>query len=134
MSTLPHPELATVLATPARDGTGLAVVEVEPCSPSCPMPMARLLWPAWRDLTTMREQVDAELSGEMTVLLPELWRMWRGLESGAGGGEARGEAVGDGPAIDDSLQDQDLRLVLEDLYRAVFALGAGWARNRLEIT
>jgi hypothetical protein len=136
MSALPHPELDFMLPRPEdRSVTTIEDLTVEPCSPGCTLLMAQRLWPAWRDLTQWRDQVDAELPGEMTRLMPELWRMWRGLDDADPDPvDAAPAQSSDSPPIDDALDDgltnEPLRLVLEDLCRAVFALGAGWAQNR----
>ena len=134
MSTVPHPELALIFA--AHHGSDAAAIEdlnVEPCSPGCGMVMAQRLWPAWRQLSHWRDRVDAELPGEMTRLMPELWRMWRGLDNGYTDDGEPATANGGAPLgtpVDEALDNEAMRLLLEDLCRAVFALGAGWAQNR----
>lgn len=136
MSANPHPELEVIFARAEEGGvTAIEDLTVEPCSPGCSLLMAQRLWPAWRDLTQWRDQVDAELPGEMTRLMPELWRMWRGLDDADPDPvDAEPAQSSDSPpiddALDDGLTDERVRLLLEDLCRAVFALGAGWAQNR----
>jgi hypothetical protein len=126
----PHPELEALLGN--DDGTadppGGDDLTIEPCSPSCQLPAAHNLWPAWRDLEVWRSRVDAELPGEMSRLLPELWQMWRGGELPAE--DAAPGASSIDAAVDDRLSPEDFALLLEDLYRAVFALGASWAQSR----
>ena len=121
MSTDRHPELADLLA-------GGEDASIEPCSPGCPLPTAHRLWPAWRDLDIWRARVDAELPGEMGRLLPELWQMWNSQELPEEAA-APGASSLDG-AIGDRLSDEEMALLMEDLYRAVFALGAAWAQGR----
>lgn len=130
MSVNPHPGLEVLLGD---DGSpaGQAPPDdlaIEPCSPACPLPAAHSLWPAWRDLELWRSRVDAELPGEMNRLLPELWQLWRGLELSEE--EAAPGSSSLDAAVDDRLSREDLTLLVEDLYRAVFALGAGWAQSR----
>lgn len=122
MSTDPHPEL------PAECDVEVHGVDVVACSPGCALPAAQRLWPAWRDLDTWRARVDAELPGDFTRLLPELWRLWHERELPE---EPAAESAGPlDAAVDDRLSPEDLTLLLDDLYRAVFALGAGWAESR----
>jgi hypothetical protein len=126
----PHPGLEVLLGEEgSRNGHALPDdLAIEPCSPTCRLPAAHSLWPAWRDLELWRSRVDAELPGEMSRLLPELWQIWRGIELPAE--DSAPDASSLDAAVDDRLRSEDLALLLEDLYRAVFALGAGWAQSR----
>jgi hypothetical protein len=132
MSKNPHPELDVLLGSddqpPGEPAPG--DLSIEPCSPGCQLPAAHSLWPAWRDLELWRTRVDEELPGEMSRLLPELWQMWRGLE--LPGEDPAPDASSLDAAVDDGLSREDFALLLEDLYRAVFALGAGWAQSRAQ--
>ena len=128
MEPTPHRELEHLL-----EGDDLPLagdVGIEPCSPDCSLPSAHRLWPAWRDLELWRARVDTELPGEMSRLLPELWQLWRGLELPDEPAAADAGALD--AAVDDRLTPEDFSLLLEDMYRAVFALGAAWAQHRDE--